>query len=441
VDSFREAQPLRCVKTTTSNTMKTTFRSLSASVRRARRPLSLALALVAGASLAQAQDAKAVLDLLVKEGILTSAQADKVSKDASKTPAPVLVTAGGKSTTKLSLGGRFQFQYDALGTSIDNAADPAAVSHFFARRAYLAMKGSVGPKASFDLTYDLATSSFDAAFVKFKQSDDLAFDFGLRKVNMAYEESTISSGALKSIERTGATRFFVESENGRRLGAGGYRLGVFAEGKSGPIFWGAAVTNPERMNSITAVSTTANNNLAYWGNVGVKDKLKDVKDGSYVLGAGLGYLPDQGGKTVGTGNDLIVGNLYADLTLGNFSVVGEYLLSRNENGAGANKDADSYGFWIQPSYKFDKHWEGVIRYCFTDSDGRGINLSDAVRNAPSGGTMDKVSDYFVGFIYYLSGNDLKIQAGYVYAEAKDTVTGAPAKATSSGIRSQMQIQF
>ena len=421
--------------------MKTTLRSLRTSLIPGGCAILVALGLLAGAPKAAAQDGKAVLDLLVKEGILTTDQAAKVGKEASKAPVLIPVTAGGKSTTKLSLGGRLQIQFDGLSTDIDNAVDPADTNHFFVRRAYLTLKGTVSANATFDITYDMATSSFDAAFIKWKQSDSLAFDIGLRKVNIAYEESTVSSGALKAIERTGATRYFVEPENTRRLGAGGYRLGLYVEGKEGPFFWGAAITNPERVSSATSIGTAANNGVALWGNVGVKDKMKGVKDGAYVFGAGLGYMPDQGGKTVGTGNDLLVGNIYADLNIGKFSLVTEYLYSRNENGAGANRDANSYGFWLQPSYKFDKHWEGVVRYSFLDSDGRGINLSDAVRSAPSGGTMDKITDYFIGVNYCFLGNDLKIQAGYVYAEAEDTVTGTPAKATSSGFRSQMQIQF
>jgi hypothetical protein len=88
--------------------MKTTFRSLSASVRRAQVPLILTLALVAGAPLAQAQDGKAVLDLLVKEGILTSAQADKVSKDANKTSSEPMAKEAAKamSESKTTVSGK-----------------------------------------------------------------------------------------------------------------------------------------------------------------------------------------------------------------------------------------------------------------------------------------------------------------------------------------------
>jgi len=402
---------------------------------------ALACALFGLGPVLHAQDGKAILDALVRKGVLTQEEAAEITKEANKATTSVVVVAGGKSTAKLSIGGRLQIQYDGLSTNIDGtAADPAATNHFFARRAYLTVKGSLGNRATVDITYDLASTSFDAAFIKWKQSSDLAFDLGLRKVNLAYEESMISSGALKSIERTGATRFFVEPANGRRLGAGGYRIGLYAEGKSGPLFWGAAVTNPERVSSITSTGAAGNNGFAYWGNAGLKNKFQDGA-GTYVIGGGIGLLPDQGGKTLGAGDDLLVGNVYADINVGSFFLVAEYLFSRNDNGAGPGRDANSRGFWIQPSFKFDKNWEGVVRFSHLDSDGRGINLSDGIRSAPSGGTMDKLTDYYLGFIYYISGNDLKFQAGYVYGEAKDTVTGGSAKARTSGVRSQMQVQF
>lgn len=400
------------------------------------------LALTAGATLpAQAQDGQAILDALVRKGVLTAAEAEQITAEADKKASPLSVVIGGKSTTKLSLGGRLQVQYDALSTDIDDAQDPSRLSHFFIRRAYVSLKADVATNASVQVVYDFASTSFDAAFIQLKPSEDLALHFGLRKVNLGYEEATVSSGSLKAIERSGATRYFVEPANGNRLGAGGYRLGVFAEGKEGPFFWGAALTNPERVTAATSAGNGDNNNIAAWANVGVKGKFGRWEDSRYIFGTGVGYLPDQGGVTPGSGDDLLVANVYTELTFGKFNVIAEVLYSDNENGAGANGDANSYGFWIQPSYRFNKNWEGVFRYSYTDSDGRGINVSDGIRNAPAGGTMDTLTDYYLGFTYYISGDDLKFQAGYVYGESQDTVTGGSAKATSSGIRSQMQVQF
>jgi hypothetical protein len=56
--------------------------------------------------------------------------------------------------------------------------------------------------------------------------------------------------------------------------------------------------------------------------------------------------------------------------------------------------------------------------------------------------MDKLNDYYLGFTYYLSGNnDCKLQAGYVYGESWDSIGGGPARARTQGLRSQMQVQF
>ncbi len=55
--------------------------------------------------------------------------------------------------------------------------------------------------------------------------------------------------------------------------------------------------------------------------------------------------------------------------------------------------------------------------------------------------MNKADEYYVGFNYYIKGNDFKLQAGYVRGESNDTVKGAPAKASTDGLRSQVQVQF
>jgi len=106
----------------------------------------------------------------------------------------------------------------------------------------------------------------------------------------------------------------------------------------------------------------------------------------FVAGRGMhnarlfGQLPGQCDKTAGTGNDLFVVNFYADLAFGDFGLMAEYLASRNVNTTSA--------------------------------------LSATFRTTT-----------------------LNSKLATFYGEAKDTVTGAMAKATTSGIRPQMQIQF
>lgn len=411
--------------------------------------LALLGAMILGAAApAVAQDSGALLEALVRKGILTDQEAEDIRadlvRDASQPPA--IATGGSNYTTRLRLSGRIQTQFAGLSTDIDGTtADPASTNHFFMRRVYITARADLGPDWNANITYDFAGSLFDAAWVQYKRGD-LTFDIGLRKVNLGYEERT-SSGSLKAIERSGVTRYFVEENNGRRLGAGSYRVGIFMDGKQGDFFYGAAITNPERavnFGNAAGTGNNTNNTPALWANAGYNGKFSG---GTFVLGGGVGVLPDQGGKSgttpfgVGTGNDLSVYTLYTDITAGNFGLAAEYLWADVERGVSATVDAQPSGYWVQPTFKFSDKFEAVFRYSSLDSDGRGVNISDGVRSAPGGGTHDKLSEYFIGGNWYVKGNDVKFQAGYVYGKSKDTITGAPAGAESQGVRSQLQLNF
>ncbi len=379
-----------------------------------------------------AQDSKAILDALVRKGVLTSEEADAVKKEA-KSSAAVYAVPGKKAVSKLSLGARVQVQYAGLSTDIDGTNnDPVSTNHFFIRRLYLTTKAKLGPDWSVNVTYDPANSAFDKAIISYK-GDAIGVDIGLRKPLFGFEETT-SSGSLKAIERSGVTRYFVESNNGRRLGAASYRVGVFASGKSGNFVYGASITNPERVSSPTSAGNSGNNNQAYYANAGFEG---DLSDGSYEIGAAVAILPDQGGKTVGAGDDMTAFSLYGNVTIGDFHVMGEYLSASVDHGASATQDATPAGYWLQGAYKFNKNFEGVARFSHLDSDGRGVKLSDGVRSAPAGNTDDKLTEYFVGGIWYIIGKELKFQAGYVYGESE----ASGSSATTSGIRSQMQLNF
>ena len=132
---------------------------------------------------------------------------------------PAHAIGGGKSTDRLSVGMRMQIQYANLATEVNGAAfNPVYTDHAFLRRMYLTLKAGVGGNWGATMTYDFAGGSYDDAIIEWKPTHDLSFNFGLRKVNVGYEERG-SSGNLKSIERSGVTRYFVEANNGRRLGA------------------------------------------------------------------------------------------------------------------------------------------------------------------------------------------------------------------------------
>jgi hypothetical protein len=411
--------------------------------------LALAGILALGASPLFAQDSKALIDALVKKGYLTNDEAKQIAAEASKSQAAQdVATSNDKILKKLTLSGRFQVQFAGLSTSIDGAAaNPASTEHFLLRRIYIGAKAEFGDGWTGNLNYDFANTSFDAAFIEWKKSDALLLDIGFRKVPIGLEEWATSSGNLRAIERSPATRYFVESNNGRRLGAGSYRTGVYLGGSDSGFSYNVAVTNSERdefssLNGnadpgVQGSGSAANNTPSYWGNVGYGGKFAG---GNYRLSASVGYLPDQGGMVLGAGHDLTVYNVFAELNSGGWNLQGEYFWGDNSHGTTAGGSAKPTAYSIQPAYRFGD-WEGVVRYTYVDSDGRGVNISDGTRSAPSGGTMDKMSEWFIGANWYIKSNDVKFQLGYIHAESKDTVTGGTAKAESDGVRSQMQVNF
>ena len=399
-----------------------------------------------------AQESGPLIEALIRKGILTNQEAEDLRADMVRegNVIPSLVSGGGKNTNRLSLGMRMQMQYANLDTDIRGAAfGPAATQHVLLRRMYLTLKAGVGGDWGAVMTYDFASGGYDDAIIEWKPTPDLSFNFGLRKVNVVHEERS-SSGNLKSLERSGITRYFVEGNNGRRLGAASYRLGVFLDGKKelnaqSTVVYSAAITNPERNESFTlsaAGGDGTNNNPAFWGNVGFQQKLPDL--GLAIFGVSAGVLPDQGGSSsaaLGRGFDLNLYTAYAEVNYGRFGFMGEYMHADVEGGISVARDASPKGFFLQPSFLLTETIEAVVRYQSLDSDGRGVNLSDVVRSAGSGGIMNKFSGWYTGANWYLKGNDLKFQLGAEWAESKDTVAGAPAEAKAVGVRSQMQIQF
>lgn len=407
----------------------------------------LILAFLTGTALvgaAHAADDSALMQLLLKKGVINEQEAKTLRAEMTKEDQKALVsTTQGKYVEKVTLKGRVQSQWFNLTTDIDGTpAGPAATSHFFMRRVYFGFKAELKNNWSTSVVYDFAGALFDEAFLQWKPSKAFVLELGLRKAPISYEEYFTSSGAIKPIERAAVTRYFAEPNNGRRLGAGSYFQGIYVLGEKGGFNYQVAVTNPERSSNAAEAAGTGgkgNNNVALWGHLGYKDKF-DAGQGSYKAGICAGLLPDQGGKVTGTGSDLSVGSAFLDVTRGNLNLLGEYFWSHVERGASATADANPNGYFLQASYTLGK-FEPVARYSYVDTDGRGIDLSDGVRSAPVGGTMNTMFEWFAGANWYVNGNDLKLQLGYVHGESKNTVTGGRAKATTDGVRSLIQLQF
>lgn len=390
-------------------------------------------------------DDNALLNMLVKKGIITTQEAfllrDEMADEAERTV--IDAVAGGKQTTALSIYGRLQLQYVNFDS---DGAGVAHTNHFLARRIRLGVEAQLGERWVTDLNYEFGAQNIDRLIVAYLTdmgSTPVSLSIGIRKVNFGLEENK-SSGRLKAIERSGVTRYFVEANNGRRLGAGKQRAGIFFDahttarsGKSTGFYYGAAITNPEQpLGTLGAISagTAETNDLAFWADVGYTGQLDSI---SYRLGAAGGYLPNQGGPRQLVGSDLQVFSIYGDIKAGPWSIATEFLAAEMDDGAGAGTDAAPWGLWIEPSYMLTNQLEFTARASYLDSDGRGIRVSDGVRSARASLGGDNLTEVYLGFTYYILGSDLKFQAGYVRGWAeKDGV-----EEESDGIRSQIAVNF
>lgn len=404
------------------------------------------------AAAAAAQDSAALVNALIRKGILTNQEAEEIRADLMVENAPVsAATSLSPNLARLAIGGRVQFQYAHLATDIaGTAGDPATVNHLFLRRVRMSFRATFREGWSAHVNYDLGNANFDLAQIEKIFSPRLKVQAGYWKAPIGYEEYFTSSGELKAIERSTINRYFVESNNGRRLGAGKYRNGIWLLGNNGGnLSWDLAVTNAESqgvtVNDALGQGSGSNNQLAYWGSVAYVRPFAETT-GRLKLGATYGFLPDQGGRVVGTGNDLAVWSAYFDWRYLDASLIGEYLGSDNERGASALRDAKSDGWSLMATYRLTPRFEPVLRYSQIDSDGRGVQLGDGIRSAASGGTHDKMHEWFVGTNWYLLGDEAKHevrwQAGYIFGESSGIpLTGAPAKATVQGVRSQLQLSY
>ena len=159
--------------------------------------LALLGSAIAGAPIASAQDSGALINALIRKGVLSNQEAEDIRAELVKesNTIPAHAVGGGKSTDRLTVGMRMQIQYANLaGETVGVPIKPVYVDHAFLRRLYLTLKAGVGGDWGAQFTYDFAGGSYDDAILNWTPSRDLKFDFGLRKVNVAYEERRSSDG-------------------------------------------------------------------------------------------------------------------------------------------------------------------------------------------------------------------------------------------------------
>ena len=404
-----------------------------------------------------------LLDALVKNATLTRAEADALKKDRST------VSILRPETKKLRIGGRMQLQYEWANSEVfAGAGSPQkgnGSNNFLLRRVFVEAFANLGGGWDAQVGLDLARSRLNSYFVDTYLSKSLDYEYlsgrlclGYMKPGFCYEDM-LSSFSLDAIERSAATSYFTLSPNGRRLGIGNRYAGVRWNGKVKQVeglSYTLAVTNSFQLSPVHEDELEYNwseNRLAYWASVHYERKFENakLKFGVYTMYSATAnkQMGEAPAASVYSVNPYIAGRV------GNLYFWTEYMASVVADGrsvaGGGYEQASPYGVNFSIEYRFDIGEQGQLgptfRYSWLDTDGRGLQMSDAVRNAGNvGGLYDTANDFYAGLNWYIMGDDLKVQLGYGYTQFSGWAGENSGRAGSHvgethSVRLQMQMKF
>jgi phosphate-selective porin OprO/OprP len=378
---------------------------------------ALSAALVGSVSYATSNDA--LLDLLVKKGVLTDSEATAVAAELKEENKGVTFSSKGKETVKLRFNGRMHFQYDSLDSE-DNGADVASTNHFYFRRLRLGAKATHENGLFAETVVDFAENdlSIDKAVAGYEFSEAFTGMVGYQKVPFGFQETT-SSSKIKTIERSAANRFLADD-----IDFAGRHTGLHAKGNLGGGFsYAAAIVNGAQGEGSRLLGTAqASNDLAAFGRV-------QWAGNDLTLGVDAG---NQSNNDV-VGQDVTAFTAYANYKFEGFDILGEYF------SADMDDQEDAEGYSLRVAYKFDK-FEPVFRYSYLKNDTFVIDADELIRRAPSDGASatggdNEIDSYYFGLNYYYN-KAVSLMAGYEMAET-DSDDGDEVEI--DGLRARLQI--
>ena len=409
--------------------------------------------LVAGAvAAANAQD-KALLETLVKKGMLTQQEAAQIAKDS------VAVTPATKSTKSIKIFGGAQGWYSWGKNSVKSGSSAFGQQNGFTLRyVKLGIEADVGGGWSAEVVTDFGTEGASKNYLdKVVASKKIDLDYingtlqlGLRKVNMGYEQNMDDFGQL-AVERSVATYFFTRYD-GKNFGS--RTVGVFWDGNITQVdglYYSAAVTSGvsegEDYDPVNNIDESSS--LSFWAAIGYKN-VADIKGESlaYDLGINFGYAPQ--GMTNYAGNADAKGsvwgiNPYATISWRGLTLIGEFFLQQAEdytpgrNGIGRTP----MGANVTAAYKMDiGEWgaiEPVFRFSCITTNGMGAETE-------SGMYFDEAMTFFGGVNWYATPavkTSLGYEFGYFQGASNHNRIGSDTANRLYGntVRAQVQVLF
>jgi phosphate-selective porin len=412
------------------------------------RMTALSAALVGSASYATSNDA--LLDLLVKKGVLTDAEATAVAAELKEENKGVTFSAKGKETVKLRFNGRMHFQYDSLDSEV-NGADVASTNHFYFRRLRLGVKATHENGLFAETVVDFAEDglSIDKAVAGYEFSDAFTGMVGYQKVPFGFQETT-SSSKIKTIERSAANRFFADD-----IDFAGRHTGLHAKGNLGGGFsYAAAIVNAAQGEGSRLLGTAqASNDLAVFGRV-------QWESSGLTIGVDGGHQSNNQFRASSSNTSLSIENadptvpavlvetttttpaIIEDVTAFtgyiNYKHEGLDLLGEYFTGDLGDQE-DVSGYSLRAAYKFDK-FEPVFRYSHLKNDTFVIDADELIRRAPSDGASatggdNEIDSYYFGFNFYYN-KAVSLMVGYEIAE---TDSDTDYEVEIDGLRARLQV--
>jgi hypothetical protein len=401
---------------------------------------SITLAAAASLSVVAYAGDKEVLDLLVKKGVVSAEERAKTIEEAkSKASAANLDEVFSKedATKRLTFSGRVQFQYASIETE-QGTLNPVTVNQFMARRLYLGFSADIGDGMSGEIVNNFVDNTLDKALVTFDGSLG-KLEVGYRKTYVVVEETT-SSAKIPTVERSLATRYFTEGKTTQGGDLGARHTGLYYTGKLDNLTFGVSLFGT-KFGDNGAQAATNNNDLGYGAVLGYKNKVSDTE----IYGIGVNYVAS---KYAGTGtpsaSELSLLNPYIDVTLGGANLIAEMILADFKD---VTNSPSPQGVNVTLVQKLNDSWFAVARYSKLDADGRNsIDISDSIRRANDTSlstTFTKADSIYLGVIYKINGDNVKVTAGYEMADFKGATSaaGGATQAEANAFRIQTQILF
>ena len=403
--------------------------------------------IVACALTCYAQD-KALLETLVKKGMLTQQEAMQIAKES------VAVTPQAKTTKSIKVFGGMQGWFKWADNSVSSGnSELGEISGFELKYVKLGLEADVGNGWTATLVMDFGSEGDRRNYLdKVVISKNIDIDYingtmqiGLRKSNMGIEQITDDFGLL-AINRSVATDVFTHAGNTQDIKCfGGRTVGIFWDGNIPHIeglYYSAAITSEITEGTSGVINNiNANSELSYYVGTGYKNIIDFYGETSYDFGVNLGYA-SKGFERNNHKSEVWGVNPYIKLKYGNFSLMGEMFYQNVQDGKTISSASNAMGTNVIVAYKVDLsnslgQLEPVVRFSYVSADGLGAAITADNKTF----YFDKVKTIYFGVNWYTT-DAIKTSIGYEHGWYENGINPMQAgKLNSDMFLAQLQVIF